>query len=541
MLAERVRNWVCVFVFVFAMSPHSPLVAKPATDVTPAPPIRLVGDKDYAPVTYLESGIPKGLDVDIAHAVAARLGREVRIELMEWSEAQQQVLQGKADGLLSMSVSDERRSTYDFTEPTLTREFGWYVRRGDTALPGTSDVARRVGVTPGGYPRQFLETRGANHLILIGNYEDGLRRVAAGTLDAVAADNWVAAHVIQERKISGIRFTGVPFAALPGGMAFRKGSGAPIPEINDAIRRMKVDGKLSAIGGRWRPDEVVFVTERRLRRLIELIGGVLMLVSLSTTGAWSLGFQRQIRARRQVQSALADSQHRLQMALLAAQMGTWRWVPATDEETRDSSLNGMLGLAAVESTQPLSDFLNRVHVDDRVAVRADLERAARERDTCVTDFRVVRPDGTVRWLRRKGKPYVNDAGELAYVTGAAIDITERRRTDERAEFLAHALQSANDYITISGTDERLIYVNDAFLRAYGYAREEILGQHVSVLRATDARHLDCRGLVQDERAGRMARPGLEQVEERAGVPCLAGRVDGPRRARTGHRGGRRRA
>jgi PAS domain S-box-containing protein len=487
--AMRVRDWVCliVCVIVFAVSSPSPLSAIPTTGSPPAPPLRLVGDKDYPPLTYLDSGIAKGLDVDIARAVAARLGRDVRIDLMEWSEAQRQVLRGNADGLLSMSVSDERRLLYDFTEPTLTREFGWYVRRGEAALPGTADVlSRRVGVTPGGYPRQFLEARGANQLVLIANYDDGMRRVAAGTLDAVAADSWVAAHVIEGHEIRGIRLTGVPFAALAGGMAFRKGSGAPIPEIDDAIRRMKTDGTLAAIQVRWRPDEVVFVTEGRLRRIVQITGSVLLLLSVTATGAWAYGNRRQTRARQRVQSALAESQHRLQMALSAAEMGTWRWVPSTNEGTRDSNLNRMLGLDAVESTQPVSDFLDRVHHDDRAPLQADLERAIRERNTCAIDFRVVRPDGTVRWLRVKGRPYFNSAGELSYLTGAAIDITERRQIDQRAHLLAHALRSANDCITITDTNERLIYVNDAFLRTYGYTEDEIIGQHVSILRAADA-------------------------------------------------------
>src|SRR5215203_835773 len=88
------------------------------------PPLRLVGDRDYAPITYLESGVPKGVDVDIARAIAHRLGRELRIDLMDWDQAQAAVLKGEADGLLSMSVTDERRRLYAFTQPTRSHVFG---------------------------------------------------------------------------------------------------------------------------------------------------------------------------------------------------------------------------------------------------------------------------------------------------------------------------------------------------------------------------------------------------------------------------------
>ncbi len=83
------------------------------------------------------------------------------------------------------------------------------------------------------------------------------------------------------------------------------------------------------------------------------------------------------------------------------------------------------------------------------------------------------------------------SGALACIAGAAIDVTERTRIDERIRLLAQALQSANDCISITDMEDRLVFVNSAFLRAYEYTEDEILGQHVSVLRSghTDPRVL----------------------------------------------------
>ena len=80
-------------------------------------PLVLVGDKDYAPLSYLVDGAPRGLDVDVAVAIGRVLDRPVRVVLMEWSDAQRNVLEGRADGLLSMGISDERRAQFTFTEP----------------------------------------------------------------------------------------------------------------------------------------------------------------------------------------------------------------------------------------------------------------------------------------------------------------------------------------------------------------------------------------------------------------------------------------
>ena len=61
------------------------------------PPLVFLGDKDYPPVAYLENGIAKGMDVDLAKALAAPMKREVRVELMDWNLAQEKVLKGEGD------------------------------------------------------------------------------------------------------------------------------------------------------------------------------------------------------------------------------------------------------------------------------------------------------------------------------------------------------------------------------------------------------------------------------------------------------------
>src|ERR1051325_6881708 len=71
------------------------------------PPLLFLGDKDYPPVAYLEDGMAKGMDVDLAKALATSMRRKIRVELMDWNFAQEKALRGEADGLLGLSISDE--------------------------------------------------------------------------------------------------------------------------------------------------------------------------------------------------------------------------------------------------------------------------------------------------------------------------------------------------------------------------------------------------------------------------------------------------
>jgi PAS domain-containing protein len=49
--------------------------------------------------------------------------------------------------------------------------------------------------------------------------------------------------------------------------------------------------------------------------------------------------------------------------------------------------------------------------------------------------------------------------------------------------LAHALRSISECVSITDTADRILFVNDAFLRTYGYEEDELLGQHISIVRA----------------------------------------------------------
>lgn len=139
---------------------------------------------------------------------------------------------------------------------------------------------------------------------------------------------------------------------------------------------------------------------------------------------------RDITDRKLTEEALGESDERLRLALSAAEMGTWRLDTRSDLDTRDANLNRILGLGLVESTQPLSEFLARIHPEDRGAVEATLRHAVRARTPYEAEFRIVRPDGTVRWLRDRGRVLSVSAGAPACMTGAVIDITERRQAEE---------------------------------------------------------------------------------------------------------------
>ena len=131
---------------------------------------------------------------------------------------------------------------------------------------------------------------------------------------------------------------------------------------------------------------------------------------------------------------LSESRERLRAALEASTTGTFRWNIQTNDLEWDDSLDRLFGLTPGESPRTLEGFIASVHPDDRRAVIEQCEVCAREGVDFEMEFRVVWPDGTVRWLIDRGRSYVDGGGRPTYMTGACVDVTQRKAVEER---LAH--------------------------------------------------------------------------------------------------------
>ncbi|HWI18943.1 MAG TPA: PAS domain S-box protein, partial [Vicinamibacterales bacterium] len=356
-----------------------------------------------------------------------------------------------------------------------------FVRSGDGSIGDVDDLAgKKVGVTLGGLPRTVLGARGDINLVLVESYPDGFDRLSSGALDAVAADHWAAAFAIQQRGLRNIKIAGRPFASSPASLVVRKGDPL-LAEIDAAIRAMLDDGTIAGIEAQWMPQQVVFMTREEQQRLISLALGLGLGVVLLGLALWVVTLKKHIRGRQHAEIARTEADLRLRLAMTAADMGTWHWDAPTDQSTRDSSLNRMLGLEEKETTSPRNDFLARVHPDDRSAARFALDRAVKSQSSFAVEYRIIRPDGAVRWLRETGRPFLGDSGEVVYAAGVVVDVTAERematalkRSEER---FAKAFQMSPDCIAISD-DNGVVDINDRFEQITGYPKSAVLGRRL---------------------------------------------------------------
>ncbi|MDR3609556.1 MAG: PAS domain S-box protein [Ignavibacteriaceae bacterium] len=67
------------------------------------------------------------------------------------------------------------------------------------------------------------------------------------------------------------------------------------------------------------------------------------------------------------------------------------------------------------------------------------------------------------------------------------DITERKKAEEKLQMLAHSIASIQECVSITDNKDRIIFVNDAFLKTYGYSRDELIGAHIHILQPDDVK------------------------------------------------------
>jgi PAS domain S-box-containing protein len=138
--------------------------------------------------------------------------------------------------------------------------------------------------------------------------------------------------------------------------------------------------------------------------------------------------------------ALRRRDEQLSVALDAAQMGVWYWSATDDRLTWDDTLRRMYGLAPDDRVTGYEDFISRVHPDDRELVETSVRRALTEGGRLDYEFRIVLPDGRVRWIADRGSVVPGADGTPAGMTGTCQDTTDRRNTEEQLR-LAHKMES----------------------------------------------------------------------------------------------------
>ncbi|GEM_PF-2745781 len=156
-----------------------------------------------------------------------------------------------------------------------------------------------------------------------------------------------------------------------------------------------------------------------------------------------VGTSRDITERKRKEEALRKSEERLTLALSAGHMGIWDWDMRTDESVWNEETYRMLGYKVGEVKPNFAAWADRIHPQDKGWMSAKLEMALKLGDGFSGEFRVLWPDGTVRWIYAVGGLERDRRGEAVRTFGVMMDVTDRKNVEKELARYSGELERSN--------------------------------------------------------------------------------------------------
>jgi len=236
------------------------------------------------------------------------------------------------------------------------------------------------------------------------------------------------------------------------------------------------------------------------RMLILVAAGICMLEAFLIA---FLLFQR--LRRRRAEASLRDSEQRMALAVEAASFGIWVRDLGRNEIWASSRWREMFGFAESERLD-FDGILQRVHADDREPLRQTIADTLARGGGYETEYRIVLPDGRVRWISSRVRVECNGGGKPVSMRGVSLDVTARKQSEqelhERRGELAH-LSRVTMLGELSGSLAHELNQPLTSILSNAEAAENYLAQEAPDL--AQVREILADIVAEDERAGEVIR------------------------------------
>jgi len=272
-----------------------------------------------------------------------------------------------------------------------------------------------------------------------------------------------------------------------------------ILEANDAFLRLVGYGREDLVSGRvrwtelsppeWRERDVLTQAELNSTGIVQPFEKeyfrkdgsrvpVLVGAALFKEGGDGLAFVLDLTERKRAEDRLRRSEAWLSQAQRLSRSGNWVYSATTklyiywsDESYRIWGFDPLRGLPSRE------DMWRRIHPDDRDRVRETVQEAVRQKTDLTTEFRILLPDGTVKYLEGTSHHLFSSEGALLEAMTSTVDVTQRKRTEQALRESERSLRSVIDgipgLVAILAPNGDLEAVNRQIFEYCGQSLEEL--------------------------------------------------------------------
>jgi PAS domain S-box-containing protein len=445
--------------------------------------IRVVIDNAYAPYSFQsDEGKLEGILIDQWQAWEKKTGIKVDIHAMDWDEALRRMRAGEFDVIDSIVETVERRSYFDFTPAYATIEASIFFRND---ISGIADLASLkgfpVGVKAGDQHIDKLKANGVASMIVFQSNDAIIEAAKQHKINVFVADAPSALYLLNKAGIEAEFRQSAPVFRDQLRRAVRKGDAATLRTVSEGFAAI-APGELTQIDEKWF-GRTINRYGRSLTYAAYAAGVAILLIAGLVR--WNRALRKRILQRT---AALRESEQRFRQ--IAENIHEVFWLTTVDTSKTlyvSPAYETVWGRTCESLYQDPHSFIAAIHPEDDARVVELLGRNP-ERDFEI-EYRVVRPDGSIRWIRDRAFPIKDESGHFYRIAGIAEDITERKQAEDALRRSEDRIRLIIDTIPTMawslGPDAVLDFVNQRWLDYTGLSFEQAIEEPTRIVHPED--------------------------------------------------------
>lgn len=266
------------------------------------------------------------------------------------------------------------------------------------------------------------------------------------------------------------------------GYRFEEASGWPIwdflllPEEIDGVKAVFEELRVGHFPNTF---ENHWVTKSGERRFIEWSNSAVTDASGRVTHVIGTGID--VTEKRAAERALRDSEGRFRQLAGSLPLVFWvRELPSKRISYVSPAYEAIWGRKLVDLDEAFRSFLESIHPDDREMLFRQMERETEAHDAAETEYRIIRPDGSVRWIHSNGIPIRDEVGQVVQIVGFAQDVTDRKlvegalRASEQRQLAL--LEAIPEPVWMKDREGRYLMANRAFRDRVAPGTGDLIGE-----------------------------------------------------------------
>ena len=216
--------------------------------------LSMATNAEFPPYEYVEGEDVVGIDVDIAQAIADKLGMELKVDNMNFDSIIPAITSGKdAIGAAGMTVTDERKKNVDFTDSYATGVQVVIVRE-DSKITDVKDLTTKgadntigvqLGTTGDIYCTSDIQDKGFGKVQQFNKGADAVQALVSGKIDCVVIDNQPAKEFVKANK--GLKILDTEYVTEDYAIAVAKDNTELKDKIKGALNELKAEGTIQKI------------------------------------------------------------------------------------------------------------------------------------------------------------------------------------------------------------------------------------------------------------------------------------------------------